>query len=123
MAKCMICGTDSEEQPGSMPDNQVLCKFCRSLRTARETVKMRADGRDVAVPEYSFLKFVAQLLGVVGAIEIIIGIIAFVSNMATFNGFLTGIGLCLGGVMTVGFGQVFHCVRDATINTFHLRNK
>ena len=125
MAKCMICGANSEEQPGLTPDNQVMCKMCRSLRTARDIVQTRAEGGDVVVPEYLFLKFVAHLVTAVGMIEIIVGMIAVLSGLASLggNGFAIGLGLCVGGVMTAGLGQVFYCVRDATINTYHLRNK
>lgn len=86
----------------------------------------------VPVPNYGALDNAASLITVVGVVQIVLGCAGFVliaaggagaglqaSIGASLAVLLTGV---LGGIVTIGFGQLLFCIRDMAINSFHLRN-
>lgn len=89
-------------------------------------------------PQYGLARLGGTIAMILGALIIVGSVIAFIvgligalklsghrsfgpgSAVLVFHAFLSLIFGTLSGVVAMGFGQLFHCIRDAARNSFHL---
>ncbi|HUO07647.1 MAG TPA: hypothetical protein VM008_05060 [Phycisphaerae bacterium] len=135
MDECSRCGTAiPETEVAHVHADKIYCAKClAAVKEGRpESPPFDYHCRPVPVPDYAALRIIAGLLSVTGLLEIILAILFGVVNLgggsedqrisvsAAIVIIISGV---LSGLVILGIGQLLECVRDATINSFHIRNQ
>jgi len=85
-------------------------------------------------PEYGGVKTLAVVYAALGMMAVTVGLLGLCaviitagdrerSTVTTAVGIGSALFIVLSGVMLIGFGQLFECIRDIARNSFHLRPK
>jgi len=141
--KCPECGAENTipdpakaasvpPTAGGSPADAAILAELRSLNHTLNTRKKR----QIQIPDYSSVKTLALIYRVLGGISAALGIfligLAFAglpesrslpeAQGVEFVGALVGGGaMILSGLILVGFGELFLCIRDSSRNSFYLK--
>lgn len=140
MGKCPKCQAhvrvpaaeaSRREEPVPEPDIDWAPDLGKQAPTAAAKPDWRTapPPEQISVPNYGGVQFLGTLYIVLGYIACTIGGVVFLeaatrnttSRAGVTMGLLAGGGVVITGLMMVGFGQLFHCIRDMAQNSFRLR--
>ena len=134
----------SWDEPASAPQPEPALDVGEQVRMAVGAPDWnRLQGpKRLYIPNYGGVKFLGTLYTILGWITCAVGVIVFlvmaigslgagikadssggaILAAGGMMGLLLGAAIVLAGLMQVGFGQLFYCIRDMARNSFYLRN-